>query len=196
MGWVNLKLMTERNYQVMAELATQQNKDWMEAMVMATIQMALFMPKGEAKESINASEGIVETILSYEMGRFISLCLKGKREASFDSFLNWAFQFGRGIDEIHPSVWRKNTPKACRNLWKELPKNLKRGKKSTSEKAIIYSTKNRDCENAKSILEERLSFYKSRGLKSLAKKTALELSYIEGADPLYREAFIRCQYGI
>lgn len=171
--------MTERNYQVMAELASQQNKDWMEAMVMATIQMVLFQPKGWMAD-VNESNGMVEVILYYHLGEFITLCLKG-REATFASFLNWAFQKGRSCSEVSNKDWHRNCPKACRSLWSEIPKSLKRGRKALNEIEVLYSTKKGvglSIEEVNKYFLEKEEFFYSRGWKRLAAKACQERQYL------------------
>lgn len=177
MGWVKPKVMTERNYKVMAELAAQQAKDSNEAFVMALIQTALFQPKGWMAE-INSTNGMVEVILYYSLGEFVTLCLKGKRESSFASFLNWAFQKGRGISEVSSKDWRNNCSKACRNLWNEIPRNLKRAsRKSSNEMTILYSTKRGEgmsIEEVRKYYLQKEEYFASRGWKRLAEQARME----------------------
>ena len=175
MGWVKPKVMTERNYKVMAELAAQQQKDSNEAFIMALLQTLLFQPKGWMAE-VNETNGMVEVILYYHLGEFITLCLKG-REATFPSFLNWAYQKGRGVSEVSSKDWRKNCSKACRSLWGEIPKSLKRGRKALNEKPILYSTKEGvglSFEEVNKYFLEKEEFFYSRGWKKLAAKAYQE----------------------
>lgn len=176
---VKRKVMTRENLNVMAELSSQQSKDWMEAMIMATIQMALFQPKGWMAD-VNDSNGMVEVILYYHLGEFITLCLKG-REATFPSFLNWAYQKGRSVNEISNKDWRRNCSKACRSLWSEIPRNLKRGRKALNEIEILYSTKEGvglSIEEVNKYFLEKEEFFHSRGWKKLEEKAYMERHYL------------------
>jgi hypothetical protein len=100
---------------------------------------------------------MVEVILSYEIGRFISSCLKKERPCTFESLYNWAIQFGRSTGI---TTWKKNCGKACRTLWKQLPKELKKGDKS-SMGDVVYSTKDKDLTEVKKSLKKKADFYRN-----------------------------------
>ena len=159
----------------MAELAAQQQKDSNEAFIMALLQTLLFQPKGWMA-SINDTNGMVEVILYYHLGEFITLCLNG-REATFSSFVNWAFQKGRSCPEVSSKDWRKTCSKACRSLWSEIPKSLKRGRKVLNELEILYSTKEGavlSVDEVNKFFLEKEEFFHSRGWKTLAAKAYQE----------------------
>lgn len=184
----------EKHLSSMAEVASQQERDANEAFVMALLVTINFLPKGEVA-SINSKNGLVEAVLYYELPKFLSLCLNGKREATFESFLNWAYQVGRGVKEISYKDWRKNVVKACRNQWKNIPRTLKKGGKLANG-SVLYSTKEENLNEVIALFEDRLSFFKEKNLTRLAKKAAEELAALFGVKPAYHEYFFRAHCGL
>lgn len=141
------------------QVEKQRNKDEMQVIILVALWAARIKPVNYnvLENCDNHVNGMVEVILSYEIGRFISSCLRKERACTFESLYNWAIQFGRSTGI---TTWKKNCGKACRTLWKQLPKELRKGDKS-SFGDIVYSTKDRDLTDVKKSLKEKADFYRS-----------------------------------
>lgn len=189
----------EKNMKALGEVASQQARDEMSIIILGALFSAKFLPKGWMAE-VNDANGVVEVILYYHLGEFVSLCLREKeaRACTFDSFLNWALQKGRGIQEVTYKDWRRNCAKACRKLWNQLPKALKKGSKVSND-SILYSTKKgigMGVDEVGKYIEKRVQFFKERGLKKLALEAATDASYILTSGTSNRREWVRYNYGI
>lgn len=88
--------------------------------------------------SINYKDGRVSQYLEGNLKNFVKACFTGKRECSFNSLFNWVLQSRRSCKDL--DWYHQNPTTLTKELWKSLPKVLKRG---AMEKrgSIVYSTK-------------------------------------------------------
>lgn len=113
----------ELNISKLGEVADQQEKD----LVTATILCGLWMAGiSRMKHTVDYTDGRVLQILEHYISRYITSCLRHKRECSYDSLFNWCYEIRRSNKGVQ---WKGNMNRACKVLWKTLPKALKRGNK-------------------------------------------------------------------
>jgi hypothetical protein len=126
--------LNELNISKLGEVANQQERD----LVIATILCGLWMStiSRTSLERVDYSDGRVLQVLEHFLPRFVLSCLKGKRECSYEALMNWAYEMRRSNKGLN---WKGNMNKACKVLWKALPKYLKKGA-AFANGSIVYST--------------------------------------------------------
>lgn len=128
--------LNELNISKLGEVADQQEDDMLAATILAAMWASTI--KKAARLSQDSTDGRVLQILEHRLSRFILSCLKGKREASYNSLYNWAREQGRSERTI--LCWNKNCSRACKELWRSIPKSLKRSN-NYSNGSIVWAIK-------------------------------------------------------